>query len=69
MQGGHTQPDDIYKPKEHGGVKQDGGEDKRTNPGHGFGGENNACACSECHILLRISGYVSRRDCKNGVGY
>ena len=34
-----NQPEEIYKPKEHGGLKKDGTEDKRTNPQHGFGGK------------------------------
>ncbi|KAK6530615.1 hypothetical protein TWF281_007455 [Arthrobotrys megalospora] len=29
-----------YKPTEHGGLKEDGTEDKRANPEHGFGGQN-----------------------------
>jgi len=37
-QGGSTQPDEIYKPSEHGGLKKDGTEDKRTRSEHGFGG-------------------------------
>ena len=35
--GGQTQPDEIYKPSEHGGMKADGTEDKRTRSDHGFG--------------------------------
>lgn len=31
--GGSTQPDDVYKPKEHGGVKEDGSVDPRTSEG------------------------------------
>ena len=29
----------TYKPSEHGGLKEDGTPDKRTNPEHGFGGD------------------------------
>jgi hypothetical protein len=29
---------ESYKPSEHGGVKKDGTEDKRTSSEHGFGG-------------------------------
>ncbi|KAF3925887.1 hypothetical protein ABW20_dc0104504 [Dactylellina cionopaga] len=31
---------DKYKPTEHGGMKEDGTKDKRTNPEHGFGGQD-----------------------------
>jgi len=30
----------TYKPSEHGGLKEDGTPDKRTNPEHGFGGDS-----------------------------
>jgi hypothetical protein len=33
--GGSTQPDEVYKPSEHGGLKEDGTEDKRTKSDHG----------------------------------
>lgn len=33
QKGGSTQPSDVYKPKEHGGVKQDGSVDPRTSEG------------------------------------
>jgi hypothetical protein len=36
--GGNTSGGDNYKPSEHGGVKKDGTEDKRTSSEHGFGG-------------------------------
>ena len=29
----------TYKPSEHGGLKEDGTQDKRTTPEHGFGGD------------------------------
>jgi hypothetical protein len=35
--GGNT-GGEQYKPSEHGGVKKDGTEDKRTSSEHGFGG-------------------------------
>ena len=42
--GGSTQPEEIYKPKDHGGLKKDGTKDARTNPDHGFGGDREAAA-------------------------
>ena len=39
QKGGQTQPDDVYKPKEHGGTKEDGSQDSRTSSEHGFGGD------------------------------
>ena len=51
-QGGHTQPEEIYKPKEHDGLKKDGTEDKRTNPSHGFGGEVICLLASEACVHL-----------------
>jgi len=42
--GGSTQPDDIYKPSEHDGLKKDGQPDRRTNPEHGFGGDRERAA-------------------------
>ena len=41
-----NQPEEIYKPTEHGGKKKDGTEDKRTNPSHGFGGTSLYLTCS-----------------------
>lgn len=38
-EGGKTQPEEVYKPSEHGGTKKDGTEDSRTNSEHGFGGK------------------------------
>ena len=35
--GGHS-GGESYKPSEHGGMKKDGTEDKRTSSEHGFGG-------------------------------
>ena len=43
-EGGKTQPEEVYKPSEHGGVKKDGTEDSRTNPEHGFGGDRAAAS-------------------------
>ncbi|GAA6057745.1 hypothetical protein JCM3770_001718 [Rhodotorula araucariae] len=37
--GGQTQPDEVYKPSEHDGLKKDGTPDKRMNSEHGFGGD------------------------------
>ncbi|BGP08116.1 hypothetical protein JCM10049v2_003961 [Rhodotorula toruloides] len=37
--GGSTQPDEVYKPSEHGGLKKNGEPDKRMNSEHGFGGD------------------------------
>ena len=39
--GGSTQPEEVYKPSEHDGLKKDGTPDKRVNPEHGFGGKQN----------------------------
>ncbi|GAA5917293.1 hypothetical protein JCM6882_004153 [Rhodosporidiobolus microsporus] len=39
-QGGATQPDDVYKPSEHGGMKKNGEPDKRMSSEHGFGGDH-----------------------------
>ena len=33
-----TTDGETYKPSEHGGLKKDGTEDKRTSSEHGFGG-------------------------------
>jgi hypothetical protein len=33
--GGSTQPDEVYKPSEHGGLKKNGEPDKRTSSEHG----------------------------------
>ncbi|BGP16283.1 hypothetical protein JCM10213v2_004283 [Rhodosporidiobolus nylandii] len=38
-EGGKTQPDEVYKPSEHDGLKKNGEPDKRMNPEHGFGGD------------------------------
>ncbi|WWD16256.1 hypothetical protein CI109_100682 [Kwoniella shandongensis] len=41
--GGSTEGEsggDTYKPSEHGGLKKDGTEDKRTRSDHGFGGDD-----------------------------
>ncbi|GJN90645.1 hypothetical protein Rhopal_003657-T1 [Rhodotorula paludigena] len=38
--GGATQPDEVYKPSEHGGLKKDGTEDKRMSSQHGFGADH-----------------------------
>lgn len=39
QKGGHSNSGgENYKPSEHGGVKKDGSEDKRTSSEHGFGG-------------------------------
>ncbi|KAL8276337.1 hypothetical protein RQP46_011262 [Phenoliferia psychrophenolica] len=35
---GRNQPEEIYKPSEHDGLRKDGQPDKRLNPEHGFGG-------------------------------
>ncbi|KAL8278591.1 hypothetical protein RQP46_009083 [Phenoliferia psychrophenolica] len=35
---GRNQPEEIYKPSEHDGLRKDGEPDKRLNPEHGFGG-------------------------------
>ncbi|GAA6022313.1 hypothetical protein JCM11491_005260 [Sporobolomyces phaffii] len=37
--GGSTQPENVYKPSEHDGLKQDGTPDKRMSSEHGFGGD------------------------------
>ncbi|BGP24686.1 hypothetical protein JCM10295v2_003604 [Rhodotorula toruloides] len=37
--GGSTQPDEVYKPSEHDGLKKNGEPDKRMNSEHGFGGD------------------------------
>ena len=37
--GGHTQPDEVYKPSEHGGMTKSGEPDKRMSSEHGFGGD------------------------------
>lgn len=37
--GGTHQPEHIYRPKEHGGLKEDGTEDPRISSEHGFGGD------------------------------
>ena len=44
QKGGSTQPDEVYKPSEHGGLKKDGTEDSRTNPEHGFGSDRQAAS-------------------------
>lgn len=41
--GGSTQPDEVYKPSEHGGMKEDGSPDKRTSSEHGFGVSGPIC--------------------------
>ncbi|RSH84088.1 hypothetical protein EHS25_005333 [Saitozyma podzolica] len=43
QKGGHSSGGsggEKYKPSEHGGVKKDGTEDKRTSSEHGFGGSD-----------------------------
>ena len=42
VEGGKTQPDQVYKPSEHGGVKKGGSSDARTDPEHGFGSDRQA---------------------------
>ncbi|TNY24491.1 hypothetical protein DMC30DRAFT_386575 [Rhodotorula diobovata] len=42
--GGQTQPDEIYKPSEHDGLREDGSEDKRMSSSHGFGGDRERAA-------------------------
>ncbi|GAA5893863.1 uncharacterized protein JCM6883_003658 [Sporobolomyces salmoneus] len=37
--GGKTQPDEVYKPSEHDGLKKNGEPDKRMSSEHGFGGD------------------------------
>ncbi|GAA5856799.1 hypothetical protein JCM8547_008849 [Rhodosporidiobolus lusitaniae] len=37
--GGSTQPDSVYKPSEHDGLKKNGEPDKRMSSEHGFGGD------------------------------
>merc|ERR1712039_762250 len=37
--GGQTQPEEVYKPSEHGGLKKDGSPDARMSSEHGFGGD------------------------------
>jgi general stress protein YciG len=34
--GGSNQPEEVYKPSEHGGLKQDGSPDKRMSSEHGM---------------------------------
>lgn len=36
QKGGATQPDSVYKPSEHDGLKKDGSPDKRLSADHGF---------------------------------
>ena len=33
------QPEEVYKPSENDGLKEDGTQDKRTSSEHGFGGD------------------------------
>jgi len=37
--GGSTQPDEVYKPSEHDGLRKDGQPDKRLSSEHGFGAD------------------------------
>ncbi|GAA5925374.1 uncharacterized protein JCM15063_005009 [Sporobolomyces koalae] len=37
--GGETQPEEVYKPSEHDGLRKDGQPDKRMSSEHGFGGD------------------------------
>ncbi|GAA5844003.1 hypothetical protein JCM3766R1_004041 [Sporobolomyces carnicolor] len=37
--GGATQPEEVYKPSEHDGLKKNGEPDKRMSSEHGFGGD------------------------------
>ncbi|BGP55602.1 hypothetical protein JCM8202_004670 [Rhodotorula sphaerocarpa] len=37
--GGETSGEDVYKPKEHDGLRKDGQPDKRMSHEHGFGGD------------------------------
>ncbi|GAA5931926.1 hypothetical protein JCM3775_000079 [Rhodotorula graminis] len=42
--GGATQPDEVYKPSEHDGLKKNGEPDKRMSSEHGFGGDRERAA-------------------------
>merc|ERR1712080_193085 len=39
QKGGATQPEEVYKPSEHDGLRKDGQPDKRMSSEHGFGGD------------------------------